>query len=317
MKLLKDVAQELNIPVNFRTNGINHPADYLFTRIPKLFGIRIYPVGEGLSCYVVEKLSKKLYLAATENEILRETFGIVFSSDGIKARPLPMFSVIPTDYIHLETRLDVDGQNICGLLSNNHEPIFITRSGIRVTKAPKGAEMLVRECSPLGLTPQFTMVPDTELSGAIVEVPGWHLVGIRSIYTGRILPLRHLAQIAGGFDLQPILLFKQDRAGFINNSHHKGLIDFFVTQAGEQFISRELTDYYKNILPVINFLRYGRDITGYVNSISTNESHCCLLTTDERRLYERTREILSEMRTDTQEALKTRMKKARKTIMKR
>jgi len=176
---------------------------------------------------------------------------------------------------------------------------------------------IVEACGPLGLTAQFTMVPDTGLNGTIVEVPGWHLVGIRSIYTGRILPMRHLAQIAGEFYLQPIILFKQDRAVFINNSHRKGLIDLFVTRDGEQFISRELTDYYKIVLPIINFLRYGRAVDGFVKGLQSRDNHCFLLTHEERRLYDKSKEIIKEMRSDTRESLKNRVKKARKSIMKK
>lgn len=317
MKLLERVAQELNIPIEFRTNGINHSSNYMFERIPKLPGIKRYAIDESLYCYVVEKPTKKLYMRAAEDEVLREAFGIVFSDAGIRARPMPMFSNIPSAYIFRETRLDVEGQNVCGMVVNE-QMTFVARNGRIVEQAPEGAGELLKHCGTYGLTPQFTIVSNRELGGAIMEVPGWHLTGIRSILTGRILPMKYLAEIAGEFGLQPIILFDQDRAGFINNSHHKGLIDLFITNEGEQFLSRELTEHYREVLPIVNFLRYGREVHRYLQNLESNPADPgCLLTPDEWRVYEKTRDIMEEMDTKNYESLKNRVKKMRRIVIKK
>jgi hypothetical protein len=222
-----------------------------------------------------------------------------------------MFCDIPREYIFHETRIDIEGKNVCGL-EEDGKIQFLTRNGKVIDGAPDGAKSLTSTCAPLGLTAQFTVVDPRELHGAIPEIPGWYLVGIRSIMTGRILPLRHLVQIAGDFGLQPIILFQQDRTSFISNSHHKGLIDFFVNKDGEQFLSRELTVYYRQILPIINFLRYGRDINGYVRRMVECPDICCRLSTEERMLYDFTKIIIEKG--DEDEKIKKEIKIERKNI---
>jgi len=320
MKLLTNVAAELNTPIVVQTNGINCPPETLLKEIPLLNNVRKYVLSSDLACYVVEKPSHKLFRSAYSDYILREAFGIVLRSETIAVRPLPMFCDIPREHIFHETRIDIEGKNVCGL-EEDGEIRFLTRNGKIIDGAPDGAKSLISTCAPLGLTAQFTVVDPYELHGVISEIPGWYLVGIRSITTGRILPLRHLVQIAGDFGLQPIILFQQDRTSFINNSHHKGLIDFFVNKAGEQFLTRELTIYYRQILPIINFLRYGRDVGGYIRKMIECPDICCRLSIKERMLYDFTKTIIEKRekgeKLDEDEKIKKEIKIRRKTLISR
>ncbi len=332
MDLLKNIGQALNNQVPYNTGCCNLSASQVFSSLDRAVtdnkGFARVSISPDLNLYIYRSPAAEVYDLSVQTPVLSEARGIVLSSAGVRARPLPMFlsgshddppPISEDQLLQVEHSVKIDGTMFFGLVLSDGNPQFLSKSGSILDLKHSGAECLVRDCYVFGLTPVFELVLNHSTSGVLVERPGVYLVGLRSISSGRLLPYHYLVKLAAKYDLHsvPILSSELDISSFLYSSNVEGIVSLYTNTEGSQFLQKRKSRLYYQLSPITSFVRYGAQLSRFLECISSESFDINVvslhLTTREKTFIDEVRKLkFTEFGSDV---LRRKIQKIRRDIL--